>query len=313
MPVAVFSGILRFPQRGFVVPCGTPPFFAVPFLCLRRRVRIDPWPASDELSLIARSRGAVPMYEYTFAAPRSDTAVDDVQFEFEVGVVGLDERGLLTALAFHAAGARVLAVDESPGRLVSIGVGLVDLEGGAAERLESALADDRFQLAGQLDSLARARIVAICVPAPADGHPVAAMMALRDMCASVVEHAVEGQLFVLTSATYVGCTADLLAQPLNQRGFKVGEDVFVAFSAELNGPGSEAIDLEAVPRVVGGATSACGDRAAALIARSSKHVHLVPNLAVAETAKLLENTFCPVDTDASDARQLARRSHDGPD
>ena len=83
------------------------------------------------------------------------------------------------------------------------------------------------------------------------------MTALRDTCASVVEHAVAGQLLILTTTTYVGCTDDLLVTPLLERGFRVGEDVCVAFSAELIGPESELLDLEAVPRVVGGATPVC--------------------------------------------------------
>jgi UDP-N-acetyl-D-glucosamine dehydrogenase len=102
---------------------------------------------------------------------------------------------------------------------------------------------------------------------------------------------VPGQLIMLTSTTYVGCTEDLLAAPLRERGFEIGKDIFVAFSAERIDPGNDAVDQEAIPRVVGGATAECEARADALLRRYANQVHHVGSLAAAEMTKLLENTF----------------------
>lgn len=212
-------------------------------------------------------------------------------FEYDVAVVGLGYVGLPTALAHHESGLRVLALDASPERLMAIGSGLVDLNDSDMMRLSRALADDQFQLTIDTSELSRARSVIVCVPTPVDHHLVPDLSLLRMACATVVARAVAGQLLMLTSTTYVGCTCDFLSSPLGRRGLVVGEDVFVAFSAERIDPGSQSVEQEAVPRVVGGATPACEERAIELLASATHHIHPVPSLETAEMTKLLENTF----------------------
>lgn len=225
------------------------------------------------------------------STPQPDAEVEDTRFDYDVAVVGLGDVGLPTALAYHASGGRVLAVDTSADRLLEIGAGLVDLISSDLERLSVAITDDRFQLAADPATLSRAQAVIVCVAIPVDSHFVPDLTALRGACDTVVEHAVADQLLMLTSTTYVGCTEDLLVKPLASQGFHIGEDIFVAFSAALIDPGSETVAQEIMPRVVGGATPACEDRAADTLAGYARHVHRVPSLATAETSKLLEHTF----------------------
>jgi nucleotide sugar dehydrogenase len=114
---------------------------------------------------------------------------------------------------------------------------------------------------------------------------------LEAACRTVVANAVTNQLVLLTSTTYVGCTEDLLVRPLAERGFTIGKDIFVAFSAERIDPGNDAVDQEAIPRVVGGATPSSESMADRLLRRYAGSVHHVGSLAAAEMTKLLENTF----------------------
>lgn len=213
------------------------------------------------------------------------------QFDYDVAVVGLGYVGLPTALAHHESGLRVLALDASPERLMAIGSGLVDLNSTDLGRLSDALDEDSFQLTIDTSELSRARSVIVCVPTPVDHHLVPDLAPLRIACASVVARAVPEQLLMLTSTTYVGCTQDFLVAPLRRRGLEVGQDVFVAFSAERIDPGSQKVEQEAVPRVVGGATPACEQRAVELLGTATHHIHPVPSLETAEMTKLLENTF----------------------
>lgn len=226
-------------------------------------------------------------------APRVQTLLPTATptFDYDVAIVGLGYVGLPTALAHHESGLRVLAIDASPERLVAIGSGLVDLNSTDVNRLDRALEDDRFQLTIDAGELSRARSVIICVPTPVDHHLVPDLTPLRIACASVVARAVPGQLLMLTSTTYVGCTRDFLVAPLRRRGLEVGEDVFVAFSAERIDPGSQSVEQDAVPRVVGGTTPLCEQRAIELLGSATHLVHPVPSLETAEMTKLLENTF----------------------
>lgn len=212
-------------------------------------------------------------------------------FDYDVAVVGLGYVGLPTALAHHESGLRVLALDASPERLLAIGSGLVDLGDTDLARLDDALRDDQFQLTIDASELSRARSIIVCVPTPVDHHLVPDLSLLQAACATVVARTVPGQLVMLTSTTYVGCTRDFLVTNLRRRGLEVGEDIFVAFSAERIDPGSQAVEQEAVPRVVGGATPACEERAIELLSTATHHIHPVPSLETAEMTKLLENTF----------------------
>ncbi|MFI5429509.1 hypothetical protein [Aeromicrobium sp. UC242_57] len=208
-------------------------------------------------------------------------------FDYDVAIVGLGYVGLPTALEYHGAGLRVLALEASPDRLGAITAGAVDLVPADAARLDEALADDRFELTLDASRLRTARSVIICVPTPVDEFLMPDLGPLRSACATVVAAATPGQLLMLTSTTYVGCTQDLLVHPLARHGLSVGEDVFVAFSAERIDPGSVAVTQDAVPRVVGGATAACEHRAVELLASYASHVHPVKSLATAEMTKLL--------------------------
>lgn len=211
-------------------------------------------------------------------------------FEFDVAIVGLGYVGLPTALAHHHSGSAVLGLDVSQRRIETIRSRGADLLDDDRVRLESAFLSDDFVLTADPALLARAAAVIVCVPTPVDEHLTPDLGILRAAAAMVVEHAVPGQLLMLTSTTYVGCTEDLLVRPLVDRGLFPGRDVFVAFSPERIDPGNATVAHEDVPRVLGTATDACAEVADDLLGRYAP-VHRVPSLAAAEMTKLLENTF----------------------
>lgn len=211
--------------------------------------------------------------------------------EFDIAIVGLGYVGLPTALAYHHAGARVLGLEISPQRIASIRGGDADLLPSDHARLAEALRDPRFAISDDPALLRRAAAVIVCVPTPVDHHLVPDLTILRAACADVVANAVPGQILMLTSTSYVGCTEDLLVAPLAERGLVPGESISVAFSPERIDPGNDAYEHEFVPRVVGGATPSCELRASAVLSRYTARVHRVDSLAAAEMTKLLENTF----------------------
>jgi nucleotide sugar dehydrogenase len=222
------------------------------------------------------------------AVPRG---VSHPGFDFDVAVVGLGYVGLPTAISYHAGGSRVLGLDASEMRLSTITHGGADLLERDQRRLAEALASDSLLLTSQARMLSRAAAVVICVPTPVDEYLTPDLRILAAACETVVANAVPGQLIMLTSTTYVGCTQDFVAKPLEDRGFVVGDDIFVAFSAERIDPGNDKVDQEAIPRVVGGATAECEQRADELLHRYAGSVHHVGSLATAEMTKLMENTF----------------------
>jgi UDP-N-acetyl-D-glucosamine dehydrogenase len=213
-------------------------------------------------------------------------------FRFDVALVGLGYVGLPTALAFHAAQSRVLGFDVSAHRLDTIREGRVDLLDSDQSRLHRALGDtDTFTLTEDGSHLAKAAAVIIAVPTPVDEHLLPDLAMLRSACATVVANAVAGQVIIMTSTTYVGCTQEMLVVPLTDHGFTVGEDIYVAFSPERIDPGNDRHAHEDVARVVGGATEECTRRAMAALGTYAANLYPVSSTATAEMTKLFENTF----------------------
>jgi UDP-N-acetyl-D-glucosamine dehydrogenase len=209
----------------------------------------------------------------------------------QIGVVGLGYVGLTTALALLESGASVVGCDRSEARVEAVSGAAEGLAVEEQRRLLPFVATPRLTLTCRVQDACETDAVIICVPTPVDHHLVPDLEPLHAACAEVVENAIAGQVIVLASTTYVGSTRELLAGPLEARGFRIGFDIFVAFSPERVDPGNAAHPQERIPRVVGGMTQACARKAAVLLQAVSSEVHTVESAESAELTKLYENTF----------------------
>jgi nucleotide sugar dehydrogenase len=208
-----------------------------------------------------------------------------------VAVVGLGYVGLPSAIAMRNAGCRIVGIDASARRLNAIRAGDAELLESEREDLRRHLAGDGLSLTDRIEALDVADLVLICVPTPIDEDLLPDPAILQRVCAEVVRHARPGQTLVLTSTTYVGCTRELLVDPLAERGLRIGEDICVAFAPERIDPGVAGHEQMRTPRVIGGVTETCFRRAAELLRHTCAHLHRVSSPEAAEMVKLYENTF----------------------
>mgnify|MGYP006287653469 CR=1 FL=1 len=100
-----------------------------------------------------------------------------------------------------------------------------------------------------------------------------------------------GMLIVLESTTYPGTTEELMLPRLEETGLRAGVDFFLGFSPERVDPANKHYTTRNTPKVVGGVTPQCTERAMQLYRRAVEHVVTVSNARTAEMVKLLENTF----------------------
>jgi nucleotide sugar dehydrogenase len=226
-----------------------------------------------------------------------------------VAVIGLGYVGLPTGLALVDAGFGLVGIDADERRLSEIRAGQVDAAPGDRLRVIDAAHNPRVALAADPRMVATADAVLICVPTPVDETRAPNLSALRSACASVVAHARPGQVVILTSTSHVGATRELLVEPLARRGLIAGGNVSVAFSPERIDPGNALNPQHTVPRVVGGATRACADAAAALLAEISAHTVTVSSLEAAELVKLHENVFRAVNIALANELADVARAH----
>jgi nucleotide sugar dehydrogenase len=208
-----------------------------------------------------------------------------------VAVMGMGYVGLPTALGLHAGGMNVLGIEHDPGRIEAIERDNVDLIEADRRRLEKSLPQDGFQLTTDVTRVAEADAVMICVPTPTDRYLMPDLGPLHHACRTLVANAKPGHTLLLTSTSFVGSTRRLLVDPLQERGFTVGEDIFVASSPERIDPGNEAFTQADTPRVVGGVSWACTASARRVIEALTPSVHEVASPEAAEMTKLYENSF----------------------
>ncbi|MEO6859289.1 MAG: nucleotide sugar dehydrogenase [Solirubrobacteraceae bacterium] len=206
-----------------------------------------------------------------------------------VAVIGLGYVGLPLAVAFAEAGDEVVAVDIDPAKVHAVNAGVSYIEDVSSERLRQAGAN--ISASTDVGEVAAAEAVLICVPTPLTANREPDLVPLLECSRSLAEVARAGQLIVLESTTYPGTTREQLVPLLEQRGLRVGEDLNVAFSPERVDPGRTDYTMRNTPKLVGGVTPRCTERAAELYGRVCDEVVRVSTPEVAEMAKLLENIF----------------------
>jgi nucleotide sugar dehydrogenase len=213
----------------------------------------------------------------------------EVQAMAAVSVVGIGYAGLPLAVAAAAAGHTVWGLDIDGGRVALVNSGVPPVQTVTAGGL--ALVRSRLTATTNPRCLAESSIVVVCVPTPLDDVGKPDLGPLTGAVSTVRDHLRPGQLVIIESTSYPGTTDGLLRNILEQSGLRAGDDFALAYSPERADPGNTTFGLSNTPKVVGGLTTHCRDRAAAFYAPLTGGVHLTAGTREAEAAKLLENTY----------------------
>src|SRR6478752_217955 len=206
-----------------------------------------------------------------------------------VGIIGLGYVGLPLAVAFAEEGCEVVAVDLDAQKVQSLKDGESYIEDVAPERLRKVL--DKITPVAGYEELARADAVLVCVPTPLTPNREPDLGPLVESTRALALVLKAGQLVVLDSTTYPGTTRERVAPLLEESGLQAGSDFHLAFSPERVDPGRTDYTLRITPKVLGGLTDACADRAQELYGLVCDHIVRVSSPEAAELCKLLENIF----------------------
>jgi UDP-N-acetyl-D-glucosamine dehydrogenase len=208
------------------------------------------------------------------------------------GIIGLGYVGLPLAATFAEAGGPVLGFDVDAAKVERLARGGSYILHIPGERLAPLVRSGRLTPTGDFARLRECRAVIICVPTPLTRDRQPDISYILNTGRALAPHLQRATLVVLESTTYPGTTDTELREVLEAgSGLKAGTDFHLAYSPEREDPGSPASDVRTIPKVVGGLTPACRDRAAALYGRVVQHIVPVSSCRVAEAVKLTENIF----------------------
>jgi len=206
-------------------------------------------------------------------------------------VIGLGYVGLPLALEATRSGLTVTGLDANSSMVADLNMGLSHIDD-ISDSEVSWMLNEAFTATTDPSCISESSTVVICVPTPLRKDTTPDLGAVESAAAAIGDHLVADTLVVLESTTYPGTTDDIVRPILEARsGLIAGVDFNLAFSPERIDPGNPDFTLRNTPKVVGGFTDACTQRAEIFYRKVVDVVVPTVGTREAEMAKLLENTY----------------------
>ncbi len=206
-------------------------------------------------------------------------------------IIGLGYVGLPLAVAFGRKGYSVIGLDNSKSRIARLKKGekyIVDVD---SKEVLSLIKKGKFFPTTNQKVLKTSDIVIICVPTPLRKVKIPDISYVVAASKTVGEHLRKSQLIILESTSYPTTTREVVLPILKKSGLKEEKDFFLCFSPERVNPGDKKFPLTKIPKIVGGLSNKSSTLAKSLYSKIIKDVFTVSSPEVAESSKLLENTF----------------------
>ena len=213
----------------------------------------------------------------------------NIEFEYDLGVVGLGYVGLPLAVESSKRGLKVIGYDINSERVELINNGVSPIEDISNDELSNAL--NNFQSTSESGLLSKCQNIVISVPTPLTDYQPDLSFVIN-AAKTVGENLVKNQVIILESTTYPGTTIEVLIPNLeNTSKLKAGEDFFVGYSPERIDPGNKVWKFKNTPKVVSGINDISTEKIQSFYDSIIDNIVLVRGTKEAEMVKLLENTY----------------------
>ena len=210
----------------------------------------------------------------------------------KIAIVGLGYVGLPLCLQFARNGVQVIGLDIDPAKVTSINAGRSYIEHIDSNAIRESVQNGSLTASADFGRVREVEAVIICVPTPLNKNREPDISYIIKTGEAIARHLQKGTLVVLESTTYPGTTDTDLREVLEAGSkLKAGEDFHLAFSPEREDPGNPDSKVARIPKVIGGLTPACLEKAKALYGKAIQTLVPVSSCRAAEATKLLENIF----------------------
>lgn len=217
--------------------------------------------------------------------------------DHQVAVIGLGYIGLPTAAVLASYGWNVCGVDVSEKVVETVNAGGVHIEERDLDKLvREAIDSGRLTASTQVPA---AHFYMIAVPTPLTSENTPDISYVEAAARAIAPSILPGACVIVESTSPVGTTervAQIIAAArpdltVPVYGEQTGGDIALAYCPERVLPGKIMRELVENDRVIGGVTPDCAKRAKALYSSFVEGDCLITNARVAETVKLVENSF----------------------
>jgi UDP-N-acetyl-D-glucosamine dehydrogenase len=210
----------------------------------------------------------------------------------KIAIIGLGYVGLPLSFQFARSGVTVLGLDIDTSKVDALNQGKSYIKHIPSEAVAENVKSGAFSASSDFSRIREVSAIIICVPTPLNKNREPDISYILDTGKNIARHLRKGMLVVLESTTYPGTTDEDLREVLEiESGLEAGRDFHLAFSPEREDPGNPDSKVGVIPKVVGGFTPACLQKAVELYSKGLETVVPVSSCRVAEAAKILENTF----------------------
>ena len=210
----------------------------------------------------------------------------------KIGIIGLGYVGLPLVIQFAKSGAQVLGIDVDETKVNALNAGESYIKHIPTAEVQAQRAAGQIEATTDYARVRELDAVLICVPTPLDDKREPDLTYVLNTARAIAPYLPKGIVVVLESTTYPGTTEDELRPILETgSGLKAGTDFHLAYSPEREDPGNPDSQVAKIPKVIGGYTPACLEKAKAIYSIAIETLVPVSSCRAAEATKLLENIF----------------------
>ena len=209
----------------------------------------------------------------------------------QIQIVGQGYVGLPLALAASNCGYTVIGIDNNAEKVYQISKGVSPVEDITDEELKLAIQSGKYRATGNIDASQGTNLICICVPTPLDQDHRPDLGALVAAVTTVGKNLTPGMLVIIESTISPGTTRKLLLPILVETSGLSEKEFHLAYSPERIDPLNKEWNIKNTPKLVAGLTDQAAMLAQEFYSKFVDQVVICPTVEVAETAKLLENSY----------------------
>ena len=165
----------------------------------------------------------------------------------------------------------------------------------------------KFYVFNNFNAITKVDVIIICVPTPVTKNNTPDLSPVISTIKEIIKFIKPNQLLILESSTYPGTTEQLIVNQIKKK-FIIGKNYFIGYSPEREDPGNKKFPMENIPKIVSGFTNKCTFLTKLLYKQVLKKIIPVSSIAVAEFAKIYENSYRSINIAlANESKMLAKK------